>query len=83
MNGRVVIDFAAGEGAVIRMLGLVERRGFLVRGIAMEEQAEGASLTLDIEPRDSSRRFEVLGLQLERLHEVRSVSFSTPAPGSA
>ncbi len=57
MNGRVVIDFAAGEGAVIRMLGLVERRGFLVRGIAMEEQAAGASLTLDIKPHDSSRRF--------------------------
>jgi acetolactate synthase-1/3 small subunit/acetolactate synthase II small subunit len=77
MTERVVIGFDPGEGAVIRMLGLVERRGFIVRQIGMAEDAEGASLTIDVEPRDSSRRLEVLMLQLGRLHPVRIISHST------
>ena len=74
MSGRVVIDFAAAEGAVVRMIGLVERRGFRVRGIAMAEEEERASLTLDLQPLDAKRCLDVLALQLQRLHEVRNVS---------
>ena len=76
MTERLVIDFAAAEGAVIRMIGLVERRGFRVRGIAMAEEAEQASLTLDLQPLDSKRSLDVLALQLGRLHEVRNVAIS-------
>jgi acetolactate synthase regulatory subunit len=78
---RIVIDFAAAEGAVLRMLGLVERRGFEVRGISMGQQDGRGSLTLDVQPRDESRRLEVVAGQLKRLNEVRNVSLSTPASG--
>ena len=74
MSERVVIDFAVSEGAVVRMVRLVERRGFRVRGIAMAEEEERASLTLDLQPLDSKRCLDVLALQLQRLHEVREVS---------
>jgi acetolactate synthase regulatory subunit len=77
----MVIGFEAADGAVIRMLGLVERRGYVVRGIAMAEQTGEGCLTLDIEPRDPGRRLDVLELQLARLHEVRSISRSTPVQG--
>ena len=77
MNGRMVIGFEPADGAVIRMLGLVERRGFLVRRIAMVDGAGSGCLTLDLEPRDASRRLEVLELQLARLHGVRSISTTT------
>jgi hypothetical protein len=40
---RLEIQFTPGEGAVLRMLGLVERRGFRVRGIAMIEAANRGS----------------------------------------
>ena len=76
MSGRVVIDFASAEGALVRMIGLVERRGFRVRGISMAEEAERASLTLDVQPLDARRSLDVLALQLGRLHEVRQVSVS-------
>ena len=75
MSQRVVIDFSAAEGAVVRMIGLVERRGFQVRGIAMaQEEGERGSITLDLQPLDPKRCFDVLALQLQRLHEVRNVS---------
>ena len=74
MSG-VTIAFAPGEGAVVRMLGLVERRGFTVRSIVMSE----GSMTIDVEARDASRRLDVLDLQLRRLHEVRDVQIAQAA----
>jgi acetolactate synthase-1/3 small subunit/acetolactate synthase II small subunit len=77
---RLVVDFAPMEGAVLRMLGLVERRGFRVSGIGMTERPCGkqASLELEIVARDSGRRIDVLGLQLRRLHGVSDVTFAPP-----
>ena len=77
MTERLTIDFTPAEGAVVRMIGLVERRGYVVRGLAMNEQANGASLTIDVEPRDPSRRVQVLSQQLGRLVDVTQVSHST------
>ena len=76
MSPQVTIDFNAAEGAVVRMIGLVERRGFRVRGIAMAEEADKSSMRLDVQPLDDKRSLDVLALQLGRLHEVRNVSVS-------
>jgi len=81
MSGRISIDFAVAEGAALRMLGLIERRGFEVRGISMAQQDGLGSLTLDVEPRDPGRRLDVIAGQLRRLNEVRQVTFSTQASG--
>jgi acetolactate synthase regulatory subunit len=82
MMEKLVVDFAPMEGAVLRMLGLVERRGFRVSGIGMTEQPCGrrASLELELVARDAGRRVEVLGHQLRRLHGVAEV---THGAGSA
>lgn len=82
MSERLVISFTPAEGAVIRMLGLVERRGCSLRGLAMEDEANGASITIDLELRDASRRVEVIARQLDRLVEVNSVSIITNAQAS-
>ena len=75
MNSRIEIGFAMQEGAVMRLLGLVERRGFEVRGISMAEAAEGeGTIALDVRARDSSRSLDVVAGQLERLHDVRNVT---------
>jgi acetolactate synthase II small subunit len=76
---RIEITFTPAEGAVLRMLGLVERRGFLVRGIAMKEAGEDATLAVDVEPRDSGRHLEVVARQLGRLIDVQSVTVSPHA----
>ena len=82
MTERLTIDFTPAEGAVVRMIGLVERRGYVVRGLAMNEQANSASLTIDVEPREASRRAPVLAQQLVGLVDVQSVSLATRDAGS-
>ena len=76
MSERIEITFSPGEGAVLRMLGLVERRGFLVSGITMSSGVDRASLALDVAPRDPSRRLDVVARQLRRLVDVQSVAVS-------
>jgi acetolactate synthase regulatory subunit len=72
---RLVVEYLAGEGALVRMLGLVERRGFVLRRAVMAELPCGrrATLALTVEPRDSGRSVETLALQLRRLHGVGKV----------
>ena len=82
MSERLVVSFTPAEGAVIRVLGLVERRGYSLRGLAMEERADGASMTIDLEARDASRRVDVVARQLDRLVDVNSVSIITASQGS-
>lgn len=85
MSERMIVDFTPGEGTVLRMLGLIERRGFRVRGIGMNEKSCGrrALLMLDLVPLDSGRSLDVLGLQLRRLHEVNDVARPYYAQGAA
>ncbi len=83
MSVRLEINFTPGEGAVLRMLGLVERRGFRVHGIAMTEVANRGSLAVDVEPLDSGRHLDVIARQLARLVDVQSVAVSTSHSGSS
>jgi len=80
---RLEINFTPGEGALLRMLGLVERRGFRVHGIAMTEVANQGSLAVDVEPLDSGRHLDVIARQLARLVDVQSVAVSPSQPGSS
>ena len=82
MSGRIEIRFIPGEGALLRMLGVVERRGFAIRGVAMAEEASEATIAMDVEARDPLRRPDVLTRQLERLIEVRSARFSSSDAGA-
>jgi len=82
VSERLMISFTPAEGAVVRMLGLVERRGYSLRGLAMEEFPNGASIVIDVEPRDASRRVEVVARQLDRLIDVNSVSILTATQAS-
>ena len=79
MTGRLIIAYRDEEGAIGRIVGLVERRGFELRGLTMTGEATGHKLTLDVAARDSSRRLDVLDLQLRRLNVVSQVSTITAA----
>lgn len=82
MSEQFNINFTPAEGSVVRILGLVERRGYMVRGISMSEHADCASLLINVEPRDASRRIQVVIQQLGKLIEVNSVSLATRDAGS-
>jgi acetolactate synthase-1/3 small subunit/acetolactate synthase II small subunit len=83
VSGRIEIGFANAEGAVLRMLGAVERRGFQLRGISMSERDGEGALSIEVQARFPERSLEVVAAQLRRLDEVRRVSFSTSAPGAS
>jgi acetolactate synthase regulatory subunit len=80
VNARLKIDHVNGEGALIRILGTVERRGYMIKSVAMNEHADGTHATLIVEvcPRDDQRRLDVLAAFLRRLHEVRSINAFEP-----
>ena len=75
-NERIFVEFEAVEGAVLRMIGLIERRGFRIRKVAMSEQPCGrrGSLALVVAPTDPGRSVDVLARQLGRVHGVWNVS---------
>ena len=69
---RLVVEYLAEEGALVRMLGVVERRGFILRRSVMAELPCGrrATLALTVEPRGPGRSVGTLARQLGRLHGV-------------
>lgn len=83
MSERMTIRFAPAEGAVVRMLGLVERRGYELERLSMSENDNKGLLVLDLQPRDSNRRAHVVAEQLLRLVDVHSVSLSTRDAGAS
>ena len=74
MSERLTINFAPAEGAVLRMLGLVERRGYAVRALNMSEKENKGVLVMDVDARDPGRRIDVVAQQLGRLIDVQSVT---------
>jgi len=65
------IQLSASEGAVLRTLGLIERRGFSLGKCAISAAGEGGrSMEVTV---SSTRPGDLLKRQLERLHDVQSV----------
>jgi acetolactate synthase-1/3 small subunit/acetolactate synthase II small subunit len=82
VTDRLQIRFAPSEGAIVRMLGLVERRGYAVSALAMSGGEEERLLVVDLEPRDPGRHAQVVARQLERLVDVKFVSIVNPPQGT-
>ena len=71
MNHTLHIQLSSVEGAVIRTLGLIERRGFSLGKCSVSE-SDGNSRNMKIDV-SSSRPGDLLKRQLERLHDVYHV----------
>ena len=71
MNHTLTIQLSGCEGAVIRALGLIERRGFSLDKCKVGE-VENSSRSMEVSV-SSSRPGELLKRQLERLHDVLNV----------
>ena len=66
------------EGTVIRALGLIERRGFVLKKCNVGEP-DGGSREMDVTV-TSSRPGDLLKRQLERLHDVYTVELKPSKP---
>ena len=71
MNYTLHIQLSSVEGAVIRALGLIERRGFSLNTcIVGEPDGSGRNMKVNV---SSTRPGDLLKRQLERLHDVYHV----------
>lgn len=77
MKHQLQIQLHANEGAILRILGTIERRGFRIDTCAVGE-AQGDGQSMDIEL-TSERSGDLLKRQLERLHDVIWVELKQPA----
>jgi len=68
------IEFDSREGAVRRLLGVIEARGFQVRTMSMGADIEMSNMTVGLTPRDEGRCLDVLSRQIARVHGVRRVA---------
>jgi acetolactate synthase II small subunit len=77
MEHSLNIQLSATEGAVLRALGLIERRGFSLGKCVISEAGEGGrSMEVTV---SSTRPGDLLKRQLERLHDVQSVELKPVA----
>ncbi len=60
------------EGALVRVLGLIERRGFALAGVATRNTAQGQQVTVTMPA--NGRPADVLLRQVKRLCDVRAAS---------
>ncbi|WP_300529123.1 ACT domain-containing protein [Maricaulis sp.] len=68
------IELAETEGALTRLVGLVERRGFTISTLSKGAPADGgASVTLEVAAREGVRQIDVLMRQIARLFDVHDV----------
>jgi acetolactate synthase II small subunit len=77
MNHTLRMNVHKVEGAMIRLLGLVERRGFSVT--AMNAHSDDASQQVEItmQVRSAGRSVDTLTRQIAKLYDVRSVACLT------
>jgi acetolactate synthase II small subunit len=81
MKHRLNVYLQRAEGALLRTLGTIERRGFEVLGLNSSADERGMRLTLDID--DNGRTVGVLCRQLGRLYDVIDVHAEASGTGHA
>jgi acetolactate synthase II small subunit len=61
------------DGALQRLIGLVERRGFHIDAIDMASDDAALNIALTVRGRDAGRSVDNLGLQIDRLFGARRI----------
>ncbi len=73
MNHTLRISIRHIEGAIIRIIGLIERRGFSIKSVNTTPSACGQELAMLVEV-ESERSAQVLARHVEKLFDVHAVS---------
>lgn len=77
MSNTIHIQIDRTDGSLLRLIGLVERRGFEIHSMNMNEAGDWRTLALTVASRDGTRCIDNLGRQIDRLFGVRRLD--TPA----
>lgn len=79
----LIIDIIEQEGALQRIIGLIERRGFSIATLEKTPAFDGqTTLKMQVSAREGLRPMDVLMRQITRLFDVKSVMSSETDPES-
>ncbi len=81
VNHQLKIELSASEGAMLRALGLMERRGYRLQTCTLHTEIDGKKV-LEIQV-ESDRPAGLLKRQLERLHDVLAVKVNAQTQQAA
>ena len=73
MAHELQLQLRAAEGAMLRVLGTIERRGYTLGALVSTPHAQGLALCLQLEP--NGRQVEVLLRQLRKVYDVLDARF--------
>ena len=76
MKHTLKLSVNAAEGAILRIIGLVERRGFLLVRIDAASAGDGGQFDMELDVVSPERSIDVLMRQLEKLFDVATVLLS-------
>ncbi len=76
MKHTLELHLQRGDGALVRTLGLIERRGFAVNSLSTSPQGVDSELALVVEVESAHRSVDVLTRQIAKLYDVRAVSLT-------
>ena len=74
MNHTLQMNIQKVEGAIIRLLGLIERRGFSVTAMNAQTDDAAQQVEITVQVHSAGRSVETLAKQIEKLYDVRSVA---------
>lgn len=78
MTDTFVIQIDRSEGALQRLIGLIERRGFHIDRMSVADLGTLREVRLKVSARDATRSVDVLGRQIDRLIGVRRMASLSP-----
>jgi acetolactate synthase II small subunit len=77
MNHTLRMNIQKVEGAIIRLLGLIERRGFSVTAMHAHTDDTNQQVEITVHLHSAGRSVDILARQIEKLYDVRSVAWLT------
>lgn len=80
MKDAFLIEIDHAEGSLQRLIGLIERRGFLIDGLSVADAGAHREVRVSVRGRDSGRCTQVLGRQIDRLVGARRMASPAPRP---
>lgn len=77
MNHTLRMNIHKVEGALIRLLGLIERRGFAVTSMNAHPDESAQHVEVTVHVHSAGRSVETLTRQIQKLYDVRTVACLT------
>ncbi|MFU8895762.1 MAG: ACT domain-containing protein [Gammaproteobacteria bacterium] len=77
MNHTLRMNIQKVEGAIIRLLGLIERRGFSVTAMNAHTDDAAQQVEITVHVHSAGRSVDTLARQIGKLYDVRSVACLT------